>query len=124
MSLQKNKRNQGRYSRMAMSGGTHTLINAWSFSAGTLRHSGTCDSTRAKEHAARTAIDSPWEGGHRHGRVRVVAGSLDGVRVLLGSRRSSIAIASASFRRKATASQSSVHAPWIMLVSVWVRNAT
>jgi hypothetical protein len=39
---------------------------------------------RAKENAARKAIDSPCEGGHRHGRVRVGAGagSLDGVRVL------------------------------------------
>ena len=99
-SLQKHKRNQGRYARMAMYGVPHALIHAWSPGAGPLRHSGTGASMRAKEHAARQALDSPWEGGHRHGRVRVGAGagSLDGGRVLLGSLRRAIAISSASSR--------------------------
>ena len=109
---------------MAMYGGTHALRHAWSPGAGPLRHSGTCDSMRAKENAARKAIDSPCEGGHRHGRVRVGAGSLDGVRVLLGSLRSAIASSSANVRRKATASRRSVKAPCIMLVSMVVRHAT
>jgi len=111
---------------MAMYGGTHALRNAWSPGAVPLRHSGTCDSMRAKENAARKAIDSPCEGGHRHGRVRVGAGagSLDGVRVLLGSLRSSMASSSANVRRKATASRRSVKAPCILLVSVWVHHAT
>ena len=43
---------------------THALRNAWSPGADTLRHSGTFDRRRAKEHAARKAIDSPCEGGH------------------------------------------------------------
>src|SRR4029453_3616895 len=103
MSFQKNKRNQGRYSRMAMYGGTHALRNAWSPGAGPLRHSGTCDSMRAKENAARKAIDSPCEGGHSHGRVRVGASSLDGVRVLLGSLRRAMASSSANVRRKGPA---------------------